>query len=184
MGFEGNKIFGAILLAMLVAALSGFVARELMEPEIPEKPAYIVEGTAPAQAVTAAVTAAPDPIEALLAGADAAAGQKLSRVCVTCHSFEKDGANKVGPNLWGIVGNVHAHKEDFGGYSEAMKSMHDKTWDYEELNHFLFSPRGYIKGTKMAFAGVTNTKDRANLIAWLRTLADNPAPLPAAPAGQ
>lgn len=180
-GFEFNKILGAVILAMLIAMFSGFISREVVHPEHPEKNSYVVEGVGAEMggAVAAEMPAdkGPEPIAPLLAAADAAAGQKYARVCTSCHSFEKGGANKVGPNLYGVVMNKHAHVEGFG-YSDGMIALKDKKWDYEELNHFLYSPRGYVAGTKMAFAGIKNDKDRANVIAYLRTLADSPAALP------
>lgn len=186
-GFEFNKIFGALILAVLIASLSGFIARETAEAEPLEKPAFPVDqlklasaepaaATAGGGAVAAAATV--EPIEALLAAADPAAGQKTSRVCAACHSFDKGGASKVGPNLYGIVNNAHAHMEGFS-YSDAMKALHDKKWTYDELNQFLYNPKAHIAGTKMAFAGIKDTKERANLVAWLRTLADTPEALPA-----
>lgn len=180
-GFEFNKIFAAVLVALLTAWMASFIGRELVHPEHLEKNVFVVEGiesAAPAEA-TAAAPAGPNPIAPLLASANMEAGQKYARACAACHSFEKGGPNKVGPNLYGIVGNKHAHAEGFA-YSKAIEAMHDKAWDYEELNHFLYNPRTYAPGTKMAFAGIKSDTDRANVIAWLRTLADAPVPLPAA----
>lgn len=185
-GFEFNKIVGALILAVLIASLSGFVAREAVASEPLEKPAFPVdqlkiasaEPTAAAGGGAVAATPAVEPIEALLAAADPAAGQKTSRVCAACHSFDKGGTSKVGPNLYGIVNNVHAHMEGFS-YSDAMKALHDKKWTYAELNQYLYNPKEKVPGNKMAFAGIKNTQDRANLIAWLRTLADTPEALPA-----
>lgn len=180
-GFEWNKVFGAVILAALIASLAGFAARETMMVEPSEKIAFpvdqlkLTDETAPGGAVVEEPKI--DPIEDLLASANVEEGQKLSRLCAACHNFEKDGPNKVGPNLWGIVGAPHAHREDFT-CSEALKAMRDKKWTYADLNEFLFSPKRYVPGTKMAFIGIKSTQDRANLIAWLRTLSDNPEPLP------
>lgn len=179
-GFEWNKIFAALVLAMLVAYFAGFIAKETTEPEIPEKIAFPVADlkiaeAAPAGAATPAAQA--EPIEPLLATADPAAGQKTSRACTACHNFEKDAPNKVGPHLWGIVGRTVADVTDFA-YSEGMKSHHDRKWTYDELNHFIYNPKAHVTGTKMAYAGLKDTKERANLIAWLRTLSDSPVPLP------
>lgn len=180
-GFEFNKILGALILAILIASLAGFVAREMIEVEPLEKPAFPVDQLQVAAAAPvggSAPVVVAEPIEGLLAAADPAAGQKTSRVCAACHSFDKGGAAKVGPNLWGIIGAAHAHAEGFS-YSEAMKVLHDKKWTYEDLNQFLFNPKAHVPGTKMAFAGVKNTAERANLIVWLRSLADTPEALPA-----
>ncbi|MDP9196550.1 MAG: cytochrome c family protein [Pseudomonadota bacterium] len=177
-GFESNKVFAAVLLAGLVAMMSGFIAHVLSEPEMPEKNAYVVEvpqaGQGPGTASTA--PAGPEDIRPLLASADLAAGQKITRACAACHSFDKGGPDKVGPNLWGVVGGPKAHRSGFS-YSAAMQGAGGE-WSYDELNHFLFSPKGYISGTKMVYGGVKDTKDRANLIAWLRSQADSPRPLP------
>ncbi|MFY8094970.1 MAG: c-type cytochrome [Niveispirillum sp.] len=173
-----NKIFMAILTATLIALLAGFVSKKLVHPNFPAERAYKVEvpEAETAAADVPAAPAEPDPVTPLLAAADPAAGQKLVKACVACHSFEKGGANKVGPNLWGIVGNKHAHVEGFA-YSDAMKAQ-TGPWDYEHLNKFLANPKATIPGTKMNYAGLKKVEDRAALIAYLRTLADSPVPLP------
>ena len=125
-------------------------------------------------AILLSASAKAEDAQTLLASADAAAGQKLSSVCKSCHSFEKGGPNKIGPNLWGIVGNVHAHADNFS-YSDAMKSLHDQKWTPEALNSFIESPKTIVPGTKMPYPGMKNAQDRANLIAWLKTQSDNPA---------
>lgn len=178
-GFEWNKIFAAILSAALITMLAGFAAHHLVHPETLEKNVYVVPGVelAAENPGAAAAPSGPGPITGLLAKADPAAGQKIARACQACHSFERGGANKVGPNLYGIVGNIHDHKDDFT-YSAGMTALKGQKWDYDALNVFLYSPRDAVKGTKMTFAGVKNDQDRANLIAWLRTLSDKPEPLP------
>jgi len=176
-GFEFNKIFAAILVALLVGSLAGFIAHKLVAEQPLEKNAYVVENVgAPAATTTAAAPAGPAPIEPLLAKANVEAGQKYARVCGTCHSFNKGEPAKIGPNLWGIVGNKHAHMEGFD-YSDGMKAM-PGNWTFDELNVFLYNPRAHVAGTKMTYAGIKNDSDRANVIAWLNTLSDNPAPLP------
>ncbi len=179
-GFEFNKLMAAILVAMLVAMLSGFIAHKLVSPAKLAKNVYVVEGVPAATEGSGApaAPAGPAPIEPLLAKADAAAGQKYARVCGTCHSFDKGQAAMIGPNLYGVVGGPHAHMEGFD-YSDAMKAMHDHMWTFDELNVFLYNPRAHIPGTKMTFAGIKGDQDRANVIAWLRTLSDSPVPLPA-----
>ena len=116
-----------------------------------------------------------EPITALLAAANVESGLKVAKKCVACHGFEAGGPNKVGPNLYDIV-NKEQGKADYA-YSKVLASL-DGKWTYEELNKFLYKPKLYSKGTKMNYAGLSKVKDRANLIAWLRTKSDNPAPLP------
>ena len=120
---------------------------------------------------------------ALIAAADPAKGEAFARRCVACHTFEKDGGNKIGPLLWNVVNRPVASVPDFR-YSQAMVAFSEggaKTWTYEELDPFLTDPRGHVPGTTMAFPGIKNEADRANVIAYLRTLSDAPAPLPGAP---
>ena len=116
-----------------------------------------------------------EPILALLANADIDSGQKISKKCVACHGFDAGGANKVGPNLYNIV-NKEQGKADYA-YSKTLASLSGK-WTYEELNKFLYKPKLFYKGTKMNYAGLSKTKDRADLIAWLRTKSDSPVALP------
>ena len=134
----------------------------------------------PAAAVATQAAAAPaggGDLAALLAAADPAQGQTVAKKCAACHNFEKGGPNKVGPNLWDIVGAKHAHKEDYS-YSDAIKGMADKEWTYAELDAFLTAPKAYAPGTKMTFVGIKKPEDRAALIAYLRSLSDSPKPLP------
>jgi len=115
-------------------------------------------------------------IGALLAAADIGAGEKVFKKCASCHSADKGGKNKVGPNLWDIVGNAKAGKEGYK-YSGALKGLGGE-WTYDDLDGFLANPRGFAKGTKMSFSGVTKDGQRAALIAYLRSLSDQPKPLP------
>jgi cytochrome c len=126
---------------------------------------------------TAAAPAGGGDIAALLAAADPAQGQTIAKKCTACHNFEKGGPNKVGPNLWDIVGAKHAHKEDYS-YSDAIKGMADKEWTYAELDAFVAAPKTYAPGTKMTFVGIKKPEERAALIAYLRSLSDSPKPLP------
>lgn len=132
---------------------------------------------AAAETQTAAAPAGGGDLAALLAAADPAQGQTVAKKCAACHNFEKGGPNKVGPNLWDIVGAKHAHKEDYA-YSDAIKGMADKEWSYAELDAFLTAPKAYAPGTKMTFVGIKKPEDRAALIAYLRSLSDSPKPLP------
>jgi cytochrome c len=174
---ELNKIIGAVLVAGLVAHLSGTIASMLVKPHHAEHEAAAVgEGGGEGGAAKPAGPAPIEPVSGLLASADPAKGQEIAKKCATCHSFGKGEPAKVGPNLYGIVGNKHGHMEGFA-YSTAISSI-DKPWGYEELNHFITSPKAYAPGTKMGFAGLPKVEDRANVIAYLRTLADTPQPLP------
>jgi cytochrome c len=179
MSMEWNKIFGAVLLAGLIAMLSGFAAEVLVHPKKLEKNAYVVaipEGHGAPADKGGGAPAGPAPIAPLLAKADAAAGQGTAKACAACHSFEKGGANKVGPNLFGVLGSPKGHAQGFG-YSDALVKTGGQ-WNYDELNKFLYDPKAYAPGTKMTFAGLKKDSERANVIAYLRSLSDNPQPLP------
>lgn len=187
-GFEYSKLLGALALAIVVALVAGTVAREAVQDQPLAHNAFPVavdETKAAADTLVSSASGAPAqaqaagpaPIETLLAKADPDAGQKAARVCGTCHNFDKGGPNKIGPNLYGIVMNHHAHAPDFK-YSDAMKAKHDDVWTFDALNKYLYDPRAEVPGNRMAFAGIKKDTDRANVIAWLRTLSDKPEPLP------
>lgn len=173
---EINKIIGAILLAGLVAHVTGTLSQFLVKPHHFEAEAAIPAGAEGGGAQPAKPAPIP-PVSPLMANADPAQGQTIAKKCATCHSFEQGGPAKVGPNLWGILGNHHAHMEGFA-YSPAMAALKDKIWDYEALNEFLVNPKADIPGTKMGFAGLKKPEERADVIAYLRSLADTPLPLP------
>jgi cytochrome c len=174
-----NKISAAIIIAVGLAWIANAVSGAVVEPKMLDKNVFVVDTSAiaTASAATDAAPAGPAPIAPLLASASVDAGQKYAKVCGTCHSFGKGEAAKMGPNLYGIIGLKHAHMEGFS-YSDAMKALADKIWTFDALNEFLFSPRNAIPGTKMTYGGIKNDQDRANVIAWLRTLSDSPEPLP------
>lgn len=173
--FEWNKIFGAVLGAILCATALGHIAKEVTHVHEPEKRGYFVEvEEAPAPGVKKKV--GPDPIAPLLLTADVEAGMKVFKKCAACHTPNEGGANTVGPNLWNIVGTQMAANGSFA-YSNVMKEM-GGVWGYEELNKLLYKPSKYIPGTKMSFVGLKKDKDRANVIAYLRSLSNNPQPLP------
>lgn len=172
-----NKLAAAVLSAGLLAMITGFIAHQIYHPHVPAKQAYeIAAGVEAPSAQTASAPAGPQPIGPLLAKADAANGEKIAKKCAACHTFEKGGPNKIGPNLWNVVGAKHAAHEGFS-YSSVMQGM-PGTWDYESLNKFIYSPRAYAKGTKMTFIGLKDDQQRADVIAYLRSLSDSPKPLP------
>ena len=176
--FEFNKIFAAVLVAGIVAMLSGFIAKQAVHPEGLIKEAVAIEGAEDTgdHGAAPAEDKGPDPILALLASADIEKGAKLSKACAACHSFEKGGPAKQGPSLWGVVNRDKGSTDGFE-YSQTCKEM-PGNWDYASLNQFLAKPKKYMPGTKMNYVGLKKTEDRAAIIAWLRTLADSPAALP------
>jgi cytochrome c len=182
--FEFNKIAGAVLGTLLITFGLGIVAEEIFHAEAPEKPGYAIavaegEGEGQAQGEQAAAV----PVATLLQTADPTKGEAAAKPCVACHTFENGGQNKVGPNLWNIVNRPVASHPGFA-YSDALKGKANQQWTFEELNAFILDPRSYAPGTKMTYAGLKRDNTRADLLAYLRTLSDNPAPLPAAPAAQ
>ena len=130
----------------------------------------------PTELLEAAAEPGLGPMAPLLAAASVESGKKLARKCALCHTFKKGGPHKIGPNLWDIVGADKARWENFS-YSAALASV-GGSWGYEELNAWIAKPKAYIPGTKMTFNGLKELEDRANLIAYLRTLSDSPRPLP------
>ncbi len=178
-----DKIALALALAVFAFVFSDNIGRLLYGTEIQmQKPGYEIEIKSSNDAAAELPSATlPDilDIKAIMAGADAIKGGDVFRKCAVCHTDDNGGANRVGPNLWNIIGSVTGHKSDFS-YSDAMlkRKSESKAWTYEELYRYLYAPKVYVPGTKMAFAGIKDDKDRANLIAYLRTMADNPLPLP------
>lgn len=180
--FEFNKLIGALLGVVFIVFSVSIISDSIFASPVPAQEGYMIEAVEPEEG--GAAEPAPEvSIAALLVSADAEAGATVFKKCTACHTAEKGGANKVGPNLWDIVDRPIASHEGFS-YSSAMKSFAEdgKVWSFENLNHFLLSPKGFIKGTAMGFAGVKKDDERANLIAYLHTLSDNPVPLPEAPA--
>ncbi len=184
--FEWNKVIGAGLMALLVTTVIGHLGDILVQPKALEKKAYVVANVGEEKAAGAAQTAAApaqlESIASLLAAASADTGKNVFKQCTSCHTADKGGRSGVGPNLWDVVGNKKAHTSGFS-YSNAMqgaaqKGGDDAVWGYEQLNAFLANPKAYLPGTKMTFAGLRKAEDRANVIAYLRSLSDSPKPLP------
>jgi len=175
---EFNKIAGAVLATGLLVLGLKNLGGEVFRTEAPEKPGMNIE-VAEAQPAAGgnAPLAAAMPIAALLAKADPAKGMATAKACAACHSFDKGGANKVGPALWDVVERPMGSVAGFT-YSEGFKAMAGKAWDYESLNSWLHAPKEFIKGTKMSYAGIKKDEDRANVIAYLASLSDTPKPFP------
>ncbi len=179
--FEWNKIFGGVL-AGLLAVLGTSIASDLMfARHLPEKPGYEVAGVEEAPAAGAPAAEAEKPAAFYLASADVAKGEAVFKKCAACHNAAPGGANGTGPALHGIVGRPIAAAAGFG-YSDALKGMAGKPWDWDALWSWLKSPKAYAPGNKMSFAGIAKPEDRAAVIAWLNTQSSSPLPLPAAPA--
>ncbi|MCJ9671146.1 MULTISPECIES: cytochrome c family protein [unclassified Neorhizobium] len=183
-----NMAAGALLATVFVMMSVSIASEGIFHSEVPEKAGFaIVAAEEPAAGEAAAPAAAAVPIAQLLVKADAKAGEATFKKCQSCHSGEKGGPNKVGPDLWGVVDRPVGEHEGFA-YSAGMKEFSKggaEHWTFDNLNHFLTAPKAFVKGTAMGFAGIKNDSERANLIAYLRTLADSPVPLPdpnAAPA--
>jgi cytochrome c len=176
--FEFNKIAGAALSALLLAFGMGTLI-EVFKPHGSSKPGYTLPVSAPAAAGGAAAAVAAfdfKKIQPMLASAKADAGQAAFKKCTTCHTPDKGGKNGQGPNLWGIIGKKMGGHEGFN-YSDSVKGK-GGTWSFDTLAAYIYDPKGYIPGNKMAFAGIKDEAELADVLAYLRTLADSPAPLP------
>ncbi|MFL1461540.1 c-type cytochrome [Roseococcus sp. DSY-14] len=178
MSLEVNKAFAAVLTAGIAFMGAGFIGEKVVHTQRLERSAIQV-GEAPApQAAAPAAAPAIEPIAPLLAAANVDNGRALAgRVCASCHSFTDGGRNGVGPNLWNIVNKGHAQVAGFN-YSAANRALAEKPWDYEALNQFIAAPARAMPGTRMAFAGLNSAQQRADVIAFLRSLSPSPAPLP------
>jgi cytochrome c len=177
--FELNKILGAILGTCLILLVTSFTAGAIFAPNKPQKPGFeiaVKEEAAAGGEKAAAV--APEPIEKLLQTASVQKGEAAAKKCAACHTFAKGDKNGVGPNLYGIIGDHKGEGRGFN-FSAAMKAK-GGDWSIGDLNQFIASPKGYVPGTAMGFAGITKDSERADVIAYLSTLSDHPAPLPTA----
>ena len=173
---ETNKTLAALLTAGIIASGSGVISRILYHPSMPEENAYVIEvaevETGDGEAAEAEVV----PLPVRLAEASPEEGEAAVRRCAACHTFEPGGPSGIGPPLWGVVGRDFASVEGFA-YSDALLSKEGE-WTFEALDEFIHDPRGWAPGTKMAFAGIRDPGERADVVVYLRTLADEPMPLP------
>ena len=176
--FEINKIVAAILLVGLLIIGIGKISNLIFHVEKPKKPGYVVEVEQKSDASVSVETTVEEKVDiaALLAMGDIATGEKVFKKCAACHSIVKGGKNNIGPALYNVVNRQVGIVSDYK-YSKAL-SQHGKEWTFEELNGYLLKPAKWIKGTKMAFAGLRKEKDRASVILYLNQNSDNPLPLP------
>ena len=179
--FELNKIIAAVLLTVLIIIGIGKFTDVLFHVEKPKESAYKIEGLEVASTSTSntetetKVVEAVD-IKALLAIGDLGHGEKVFKKCTACHQIASDGKNMIGPNLWSVIGRTAGSVSDYK-YSKAMIA-YGKEWTYEEMNSYLIKPQAYVKGTKMAFAGLRKEKDRASVILFMNSKSSSPKPLP------
>ena len=176
--FEINKIIAAVLLTALIIIGIGKFTDVLFHVEKPKESAYKIEGLEVASASIEAETKAVEVVDimALLAMGDLGHGEKVFKKCTACHQIASDGKNMIGPNLWSVIGRTAGSVNDYK-YSKAMIA-YGKEWTFEEMNSYLIKPQAYVKGTKMAFAGLRKEKDRASVILFMNSKSSSPKPLP------
>ena len=180
--FEINKMIAAVILTALIIIGIDKFANILFHVDKPQQSAYKIEGletltsTASENMSNSQKEIEKVDIAQLLSLGDAVHGEKVFRKCSACHMIASDGKNMIGPNLWGVIGRSAASVSDYK-YSKAMVA-YGKKWTFEEMNSYLIKPQRFVKGTKMAFAGLRKEKDRASVIKYLSQNSDNPLPLP------
>ena len=176
--FEINKIVAAVLMVALLVIGIGKLSDVIFHVEKPETPGYTVEVEQVSTASSSTTTTAEEKVDiaALMAMGDIASGEKIFKKCAACHSIIKGGKNAIGPALYNVVGRNVGAVSDYK-YSKAL-TAYGRAWTFEELNGYLLKPAKWIKGTKMAFAGLRKEKDRASVILYLNQNSDNPLPLP------
>src|SRR5216683_6094303 len=176
--FELNKILGAVLGTCLVLLVTSFTASALFSPQMPAKPGFEIAVKETEGGAKEAAAAPAEPIEKLLQTASVEKGAAAAKKCQACHTFAKGDKNGVGPNLFGIVGDKKGEGRNFN-FSTAMKGK-GGAWTIDDLNQFITNPKGFVPGTAMGFAGIQKDSERADVIAFLNSLSDSPAPLPTA----
>jgi len=174
-----NKIIVSIVFVIILVLGINKVTDVIFYVEKPEKSAYQVATVTTVASTTSAETGSASSesgnIMALFASTSVAEGAKVFKKCAACHSIKEGGTNKIGPALWGVLGRTAGSVPDYK-YSKAM-AAHGKNWSFEEMNGFLIKPKGWIKGTKMSFAGLKKAKDRASIILFMNTQTNSPLPL-------
>ena len=179
--FELNKLIAAILLTVLIIIGIGKFTDVLFHVEKPKESAYKIEGlevmsTSTSASKTGAKVMEVVDIKSLLAMGDLGHGEKIFKKCSACHQIASGGKNMIGPNLWSVIGRTAGSISDYK-YSKAMVA-YGKEWTFEEMNSYLIKPQAYVKGTKMAFAGLRKEKDRASVILFMNSKSSSPKPLP------
>ena len=178
-GFEINKIIAAIILTIIVVLGIDKLADVVYNVKVPENANYKLAKTVETAEINkddSVKTESASDIKTFLAIGNIDHGKTVFKKCAACHSISKGGANKIGPALWGVIGRA-AGSVDGYKYSKAIENF-DKSWNFETMNNFLIKPKDYIKGTKMAFAGLKNEKDRSSVILYLNEQGNSPSPLP------
>lgn len=171
-GFELNKIFASLLIALLVGMIGSLIGHGLISPHFLEKTILTIDVPTD-QGATGSTEKPLDPVTPMLASANIDNGKSIfQKRCTQCHVAEKGGANKIGPNLWSVIGAKVAHLADYT-YSKAFKEKGGE-WNFEDLNKYLYNPQKHIKGTKMSFPGLQKPQERADVIAYIRTQSDQP----------
>jgi cytochrome c len=177
--FELNKVIAAVLMTALIVIGINKLGDSIFHVEKPKQSAYKVEGVELASST--AIKASPKEvvqlnIKEILALGDTTHGEKVFKKCSACHMIASGGKNMIGPNLWSVIGRTAGSVSDYK-YSKAMVA-YGKEWTFEEMNSYLIKPRAYVKGTKMAFAGLRKEKDRASVILYMNSKSSSPKPLP------
>tara|TARA_B100000029_G_C17388843_1_gene892622 strand:- start:146 stop:676 length:531 start_codon:yes stop_codon:yes gene_type:complete len=175
-----SKIIVSVILTLVLIIGINKLSDVVYFVEKPEKAAYVVNGTSGETLVKTVSSESeglqPGDIKTLLALGSVENGVKVFKKCAACHSIAKDGKNKIGPALWGVIGRKTGSISDYK-YSKALLA-YEKEWSFEEMNGFLIKPKDWIKGTKMAYAGLKKEEERASVILYLNSMSDNPLPTP------